>query len=1615
MKINVTGAREHNLKGVDVEIGDGLTVVTGVSGSGKTSLVFDTIYRESQHRFQEIFAFGSPTQIIAPARVDSITGLGPTVAVDQNHLNRNPNSTLATASGLHVFLRLLYARFSERICPVCGEHIRTLTEDEIIERVQKENSRNVKLYAPLVRHSSGSHRTLLNFLESEFGRLAIRVDGFEWSGSPLDPKQLHNLEIKIAELEPFSRIHIIKEAIQRAKSLGADNLKIYTDENDFTLSCSPVCSRCGTWIKEMKPHLFNMKCPNCNGDGCPQCRHTGLTPEVSGVTYADRTFNALLQLNVDEISALFTENPLPGSAQRLNEEITKRLDALKKVGLEYISLDRSSPSLSRGEAQRVKLAVALTSRLEDILHVLDEPTVGQHPNDVARLLPAFRELKGPVIYVEHDRLVAADADNAIDMGPGAGSLGGEVTFTGTPRELWDADTPTGRYFSLRSRVKSPAKRKTKSRFIKISGAYAHNLSNITVKIPLNRLTVVTGVSGSGKSTLVEDILVKSLQEGKPIGCIEIEDPGLEGVLVDQSPIGKNPRSTPATYTKLSDIIRKYYSLKTALHESAFSFNTPEGACPTCEGMGSIEVKMRYLPSTWTKCTDCEGKRYKDEILNAKVEMGGQNLSIADFYEQPISESFKALSHADIESKTKKIALDIFRALIDIGLGYLSLSQPSPSLSGGEAQRVKLAKYLGRGKLGDKLIALDEPSTGLHPKDVENLITVLDNIVASGATVIVVEHNTDLIRASDWIVDLGPGAGPKGGKVVYNGDYEGLLRCSESLTGKALLEEDRLAPRSTPASGSASSGSISIRGANANNLRDVDIDFPKGAFTVVTGLSGSGKSSLVSDILETEARRRYLETLSLYERQGTKEGPEAPVESVTGLGVTVSVTPDRKLYNRRSTVGTATEISPHLTALFSSAGERTCLSCGSKMIREQIWVCPGCGSTASIAPPRRFSPLTYAAACTDCNGVGSLQKPLTEKLIRNPEKPLCGGAMHSPGFFPQGYLCKPGNGGYDVVQAFAARHGFDPKNTPWNKVPEVVRKMFYFGDPVPLEVEYNSPRGKSIIRTVNFAGFYGWIRDWDVGGTYSENIVCPTCKGTRLRSEYLAVTLGGFNIHQLGEMPLKNVLEVLNGLTIDKSHPAYRNIATIRNRLKFLQNVGLSYLKLNRVSATLSAGEAQRVKLAGLLGSGITSLTVLMDEPTRGLHPREVSALLDTIHELREEGNTVIVVEHEPMIIRGADYLVDMGPGPGTQGGQIVAKGSVPEVSNANTMTGIWLRGERKPSIRKQRRKWINAMTVTGARENNLKNITVSIPLGILVGVCGVSGSGKSTLMIDTIARALNPVRQTTSVAYEPVDPGKHDTIIGAPQRTLIVDQSNRGITTPASYLNLSKQLRTIYVGSEDAAVLEITEDTLSKGCTACNGSGYIKTDMEFLPDLYNECETCMGTGYSPEAWGVKINGYSLPELNNLTLKQVYELFKDEPTIAEPIKAAIDVGLGYLVLKQPAYTLSGGESQRLRIAGELYRKKKSNSLYILDEPTLGQHMEDVERLAGVLHRLVDEGNSVVVVEHNPNLLAQCDWLIELGPESGPDGGAIIAENTPEELAKGNTPTAIYIKQALEASY
>jgi excinuclease ABC subunit A len=1572
--IDVRGAAEHNLADVDVTFGPGLTAVVGVSGSGKSSLAFDTVYNEARRRFMEALALGSPWARVPPARIRRIDGLGPAVSVAQNVVNRNPNSTVATAAGLHPFLRVLYARAADVSCPRCGTAVRPVSGEERLRlALEAVGQGDVDIEVPVVRGVAGGHDRLLGALRSSFGD-ALAVDGRPWEGAALDPSGEHDIVVRVARLAGGSPAPVVRAALERADGLGTVEVLIAGRQ----ALRAPVCPRCGEGVLSLEPAAFRSGAADTSSH------------RIQGLT-----LDELLARPAGEVAGF--ADRLPGGPRllRLRAELLRRLRPLLALGLDHLTLDRPMPTLSRGEAQRVRLAVVLSGRLEDLIHVLDEPTIGLHQRDLGRLFDAISALPGPVVMVEHDRTAVAQADDVVEIGPGGGESGGRVVFQGPPASLWASGTASGHGFAAERPV-ARDRRAPGGRRLVIREASARNLAGFDCDIPLGLLTVVTGPSGAGKTTLTRDVLLASLRAGRPVGCAGLDSAGLDSpavraVAVDQSPLGNNPRSNPATYTKVLDRIRKLFADGTGRSTSAFTFNQVEGACPECEGMGAIEVRLPFVAPAWITCEGCAGRRYRPEVLDARWN----GMSIADVLD------------LSIDDAAERFALDraIARPLTtmrEVGLGYVRLGQPSPSLSGGEAQRMRLAAELARARPGD-LVLLDEPTTGLHPADLGRLLSVVHRLADQGCTVIVVEHHPDVVAAADWLIDLGPGGGPSGGRLQHCGP-------------PPQADRPAVTPRATPRdrSQAGNGGAIRVSGAHAHNLRQLDVEFARERFTVVTGVSGSGKSSLVNDVLAAEATGRLLECLSLYERQSVQEGPEAPVESLTGLGPTLVLDGARQPWGPRATVGGASELDRLVAVLLSRAAERRCLSCQGTVERtrpaaDAPWRCTGCGRDAPPAEPRHLMGLAANAVCPRCRGLGHQRRLVESRLIRRPDEPICGKCLNSPGYYPRDYLCTPGTGGHGSLMAFAARYGFDPYTTPWNQLPAPARRAFVHGDPEPFPLAAHNGKPELV-----YAGWAQGDRWWwrgavgvnhDIGGLYSEAEECQECSGRRLRPDYLTLRIDGRDRADLFAMPLVELESVLAGLR-PGDPVAADALPTARRRLRFLRMVGLGYLHLDRPTWSLSAGEAQRVKLAAVLGGELRGMTILMDEPSRGLHPSEVEALAQTLRELCSAGNTVIAVEHDPVLIRAADTIIELGPGPGRGGGQLIDPASDASVTRA------LLSGRLRATPRMPRRQPGGWMRVVGARENNLRGADIRIPLGVQAGVCGVSGAGKSSLVVDTIGLALAPPKMTTGVAWrERIEAGACDAIDGAPARVVVCDQSRAAVTSAGSHLGIVDALRAAYADSEAAAAAGLSRPDLSHGCDACKGRGSWSEGMSFLPSVVQGCEACGGTGYRFEVASLMLRGRTLPDTERLSLQELAAEWGDVPAVGRACDAALRLGLGYLVVRQPGWSLSGGEAQRLKLARELARKATAPTLYLLDEPTVGLHAIDVARLTRALDEVVTAGHTVLVAEHDPQLLASCDWLIELGPGAGPDGGLVIFEGTPEELARTGTRTAPFVLAAL----
>jgi excinuclease ABC subunit A len=918
-------------------------------------------------------------------------------------------------------------------------------------------------------------------------------------------------------------------------------------------------------------------------------------------------------------------------------------------------------------------------------------------------------------------------------------------------------------------------------------------------------------------------------------------------------------------------------------------------------------------------------------------------------------------------------------------------------------------------------------------------------------------------------------------------------------------------------------SISVRGARQHNLKNIDVEIPRNTLTVITGLSGSGKSSLAFDTIYAEGQRRYVETLSAYARQFLDQMERPDVDSIDGLSPAISIEQKTTSRSPRSTVGTITEIYDYLRLLYSSIGVPHCPTCGKPITRqsaEQIvqrvmaltpddrvmimapivrgrkgefkkemekliqhgfsrarvdgelvnleddlaldkrknhnievvvdrllvksgiehrlelsvglamklggglvlvavvngdetlysarLACPDCGISVPQLEPRSFSFNSSYGACPECHGLGSRYDLDPAKVIVDWSKPILDGGL-GPGSASQNLVRS--------IQLLVQAYGFD-LSKPFEKFPDKIQNLLLYGEP---------QRGG---RT-GFLGILGHLKqnlESSTSDTYRDYLLdfmsateCSVCHGKRLRPESLAVRVNGMSIADFTELPIARALDAARKikLTGREQTIAGRVAHEITERLEFLHNVGLGYLSLGRSAATLSGGEGQRIRLATQIGSKLRGVLYVLDEPSIGLHHRDNGRLLAALENLRDLGNTVLVVEHDEETIRRADYVIDLGPGAGRHGGALVASGTPAEIMNsAASLTGAYIAGRQQIAMLSQRRSPNGkAITVLGARENNLKNLDVVFPLGVMTVVTGVSGSGKSTLVNDILYRAL-----AKQLYRSREEAGTHKTITGAEliDKVIRIDQSPIGRTprsNPATYTGIFAAIRDLY-----AMLPESRERGYKPGrfsfnvaggrCEACQGEGQRRIEMNFLPDVYVQCEVCGGRRYNHETLTVHYNGSSIADLLEMPVSDALQILENIPQVKQKLQTLVDVGLGYIHLGQSAVTLSGGEAQRIKLARELSKRQTGKTLYLLDEPTTGLHFDDVRKLLDVLHRLTDLGNTVIIIEHNLDVIRNADWIVDLGPEGGEEGGRIVAQGTPEQVARVKKS---YTGQALTAYF
>jgi excinuclease ABC subunit A len=1517
---------------------------------------------------------------------------------------------------------------------------------------------------------------------------------------------------------------------------------------------------------------------------CDACRGKRLQPEALCFKIKGKNLPELCKLPISELppwfdnqhSAISHPRSSISSDQTLTTvltEIRSRLFYLDQVGLGYLTLDRQTRTLSGGEVERVNLTTCLGASLTGTLFVLDEPTVGLHPRDIDRLVGVMHGLRdkgNTLVVVEHEQTVMQAADNLIDIGPGAGQHGGNIIFHGNANSKIHNQSSIVNPFShgtlpwLTGDKSIPipkTRRKPGKAKLTVKGASRHNIRKLDAEIPLGLFVCLTGVSGSGKSTFAHDILYQNI--ARKMGIETDGDPApikellgtqyLSGVeLVDQTAVARTPRSTPAVFLGAFDPIRQLFcetdsAKSSGLKPGFFSFNSGEGRCDRCAGNGYEKVEMQFLSDLYVTCPDCEGRRYKPSTL----EFLYRGKSIHGILEFTVTEAIGFYENTDgappSHAKRHQQIIHILSPLVEVGLGYLKLGQALNTLSGGESQRLKLCQLLAvagtcspsssKGHAvpssKGKLLILDEPTTGLHFSDIENLLSVFRKLVDSGHSLLVIEHNLDVIKSADWILDLGPEAGQHGGQLVAQGTPETVAKSKtptakyiREALGRAVLSGGSKIQAQFPICNHQSS--ISLVGARHHNLKNISVEIPRDQLVVISGLSGSGKSTLAFDILFAEGQRRFLDSMSAYARQFAEQLEKPEIDSLQGLPPTVAIEQRVSQGGGKSTVATVTELWNFIRLLYSKLGTLYCPDCQVPVEKQSIAAIENTiqaelkkGSVKILAPLIRgkkgyhteiaqwaikygFTTLLVdkqfkqaedftrlerfvehdidVEVASFQSSVFSEEKKKRGASVLNAERALVNSKQSGKATFRMDAvntenlnlatsIARALEIGKGLIKLFTADKKFILLSTS-SSCPSCNRS---FEELDPRLFSFNSPHGwcgtcrghgkipkrRQYLDIARFDSVLEAEMDADrvIDRMDSDELIeCPACQGSRINPVGSAVRLlnrgwdlksqsvGGTScpstsIAELAHLSINEASAHFYKLkfTAEREKLIARDILPeIAQRLSFLQEVGLGYLHLDRSGNTLSGGESQRIRLAAQLGSNLRGVLYVLDEPTIGLHPRDNAALLKTLIALRDQGNSLIIVEHDEDTIAAADHLIDLGPGAGRLGGEIVYQGKPPKI-NSRKSTNInqhspTYRALTNPIIhptRGSRRtvgKTHSFLKITGCHANNLKHIDVAIPLGRLTVLTGISGSGKSTLMHQCVAVA------AVSTRHAKTQPKKFKSSSGATniKACYEVDQSPIGKTSrscPATYVKVFDHIRALFAQLPEARMRgfdasRFSFNTEGGRCPQCKGNGRVKLEMDFLPSTWVHCDECNGQRYNPATLEVNFRGKNIGQVLAMTIDEASAFFESQPRISHPLKLMADTGLGYLQLGQASPTLSGGEAQRIKLVSELIkgrgakaqmtnRQFQISNLYLIEEPTVGLHLEDVKRLIDILHRLVDEGHTVVVIEHHMAVAAEADWVLDIGPEAGENGGKIVAQGTPEKVAVSKTSrTAPFLKAALQ---
>lgn len=1611
-RIRIIHAAENNLKNVSVDIpARALTVFAGPSGSGKSSLVYDTVYQEGRRRYLKSLSSAAFRHAVGYRRpeVQDIQGLTPTVALRQNPGTGGRGSTVGTITETYSFLRMFFAAAGQVACASCEQPVRRYTRREIVDELcAQPEGLPLIIMAPVRKKGEGNFRQCIDELRQR-GFVRVRIHGdilpLE-QAAQLPAEQTPAVHVVIDRLPVQSEFfRRIEEDVQTALEVGGGMLSVLLREREKTFSCGKICANCGHPVPVIFSGLFSGftssgACPECSGQGrvrtrsqkkkslsgkkeelCPACNGTGLSPEALSVTVNGMTVHELAQLEIrdlkHQVRQLAGQRTANKAVQEILGEIQRRADLIMRIGLDYLSLCRRTSTLSGGEFQRCVLVRQLAASTGGMITILDEPTVGMHPSETAKLLRVLDELVAAgntVLVVEHDPAVISHSDHIVELGPGAGEEGGNIIFTGSYKAfIKSSKSVTAAWLkSRKEHPRHPSEIQDRERLL-LREVRRFNLNVPEISFPAGCFSVITGVSGSGKSTML-DVLEDAFNPAAHGTSPDRDWKGIAGgreriqrvIRLGQARVGSNSRSTPATYTGLMARIARLFSLVRESRfrgygPSRFLYNTENGQCPECRGKGKLEITADYLTDSQHTCQTCGGQRYDTETL----EIQYRKKTIADVLDMTVHQALEFFDRHPAIAR-------VLGLMSKTGIGYIRLGQPLPSLSGGESQRLKIAAELGRHRNGSGLFLLDEPTTGLHPAEIDKIIGLVRGVAENGNTVIAVEHNPQFIENAEYVVELGPGGGQNGGQVLGAGSVEQIRIDKRSLTGKALRRGFTLNNPKPPADKTGTADRISIRGACENNLQSLNLDIDIGSTTAITGPDGSGKTSLVIKTIFRESRRQYMESLGRGGIQLMGRIPAPDVRAVFGLLPAVAITPYAGRRCAEFSLLQYAELQDYLIRLLTVCGGRFCPHCKIPMKSMDP-------SQAAEQLIGRFSGREVMILFQADPGIFSPEKYIQSGFLRC----LAGGEIVRIDALEKVPL-----------ESFIVVDRIRAQTERFERIRDSIDQAYRFGKQRAYAECGDHPRlmfsrspactkcGTGFVREIHteiFTTYNGRVSDW--------------------RDEALSVRLLERNIHDICCMTVKEFTEFLKQVNAsNKTKTAEPFIHEMRYRAEMLDRLGLGNTRLDSGMSRLSSIEQFKAGMVRCLSNRLSGILYIVDDIFQGMHPLDIQGITKEIQRLSTQKNTVLVAGNTGLEGIRPDRVIALGPGSGEAGGAIV--------SDICACTEENLRSARKniygsiplPATQFPDPDADDYLKIECDQQHFFQNQDLRIPFKRITAICGPAGSGKTLLCRDAIHASFSTQR------------GRHPHGVVVSGRSNVEtcryirsDVSDGGTDSiPATVCGIFDLIRELFSRTRTARIRGFSKKDFSfhsgkYACEKCRGQGQVIIDMVFLPGEQVVCDKCRGRRFQESILDILYRGRNIAQVLEMTFSEAAEFFNNHSKLHSTCRALTEAGLGDIPLGRPISALTQNERSRMTIAALLSGQEKGDCLYILENVSRGFNPGSTAMVLGLLRRTVDSNNTVVVIDNDPVVLWAADHIVEL-ERAGPETGRIRFSGTRQELLK-----------------